>query len=89
MFILKNEKNLMQSLKCVTMSAIRVVDVVVDVVVVQSSWCFRRYTVGTSNAAGSFQLVDGEQTERDVGRAPANCSQPKDSLSPITPRHHL
>jgi hypothetical protein len=34
MFILKNEKNLMQSLKCVTMSAIRVVDVVVDVVVV-------------------------------------------------------
>ena len=33
MFILKNEKNLMQSLKCVTMSAIRVVDVVVDVVV--------------------------------------------------------
>ena len=33
MLILKNEKNLMQSLKCVTMSAIRVVDVVVDVVV--------------------------------------------------------
>ncbi len=89
MFILKNEKNLMQSLKCVTMSAMRVVDVVVDVVVVQSSWCFRCYTVGTSDAAGSFQLVDGEQRERDVGRAPANCSQARESLSPITLRYHF